>query len=124
MRSSRLVGIATLATFWLGIATGAASAAEFGAIAYSPGTGSYGYSHNYPSRGQAERVAQANCLNYAGDCRIIVYFYNACAALAVGHSFGYGYGYALGPRQSRAIALANCRNNDRGCRVVESVCSK
>ena len=117
-------GMIRAAAFWLAMGTTAASAAEFGAIAYSPGTGSYGYSHNYATRGQAERVAQSSCLNYAGDCRVIVYFYNACAALAVGRSFGYGYGYAPGPKQSRAIAMANCRNNDRGCRVVETVCSK
>jgi len=101
-----------------------AAAAEFGAIAYSPNTGSYGYSHNYGSRVRAERVAMSNCRAYAGDCRVITWFYNACAALAVGNRFGYGYGYAPGPKQAASIALSQCRLNDRGCRVVERVCSK
>ena len=121
-----MMGSATVraAAFVVAMGATAASAAEFGAIAYSNTTGSYGYSHNYATRGQAERVAQANCLAYARDCRVIVYFYNACAALAVGNSFGYGYGYAPGPKQSRSIALANCRVNDRGCQVVRTVCSR
>ena len=112
------------AAFVLAMGASAASATEFGAFSYSPGTGSYGYSHNYSSRGQAERVAQAGCRDYAGDCRVIVYFYNACAALAVGSSYGYGYAYSAGRNQARSVALANCRANDRGCQVVETVCSK
>lgn len=119
------VSVAAAAAFaMLAASTYSAAAAEFGAIAYSPRTGSYGYSHNYATRGQAERVAQRSCRAYASDCRVIVYFYNSCAALAVGRSFGYGYGYAPGPKQSRSIALANCRANDRGCQVKRTVCSK
>lgn len=117
-------GMMRAAVFVVFMGATAASAAEFGAISYSPRTGSYGYSHNYATRGQAEGVAQSSCLAYARDCRVIVYFYNACAALAVGNRFGYGYGYAAGPKQSRSIALANCRANDRGCEVKRTVCSK
>lgn len=120
----RLAMVAAMLAAALVAMPAAASAAEFGAIAYSPGTGSYGYSHNYGSRAQAERVAMGNCLAYAGDCRVITWFYNACAALAVGNTYGYGYGFAPGPKQAASIALANCRINDRGCRVVERVCSK
>lgn len=75
-----------------GLGAGAAEAAEFGAIAYSTRTGSHGYSHNFPTRNQAERAALRNCRAYARDCSVVVYFYNACAALAVGNSYGYGYG--------------------------------
>ncbi len=108
----------------LGAGAGAAEAAEFGAIAYSPRTGSHGYSHNFATRKQAERAALRNCRVYARDCSVVVYFYNACAALAVGNSYGYGYGYAPGRGAAQSIAMSQCRRNDSGCQVVRWVCSK
>jgi serine/threonine-protein kinase len=105
------------------IAPTAAFAAQFGAIAYSTGTGSHGFSYGYASRGQAERVALGNCAAYAGDCQVLVYFYNACGALAVGRHLGYGYAWNVRRSAARRAALANCRVNDTGCQVVRWVCS-
>jgi serine/threonine-protein kinase len=100
-----------------------ASAAQFGAIAYSTATGSHGFSYGYATRGQAERAALGNCAAYAGDCQVLVYFYNACGALAVGRHLGYGYAWNVRRSAARAAALANCRVNDSGCQVVRWVCS-
>ncbi|WP_081615325.1 DUF4189 domain-containing protein [Rhizobium freirei] len=106
------------------LSTGIASAAQFGAIAYSRDTGSYGSSHNYSSRAGAEEEALSACSSYADDCRVVVYFRNACGALAVGSERGYGWGWSARRNQARDIAIANCEENDSGCHVVSWTCSK
>lgn len=106
------------------IAPTAALAAQFGAIAYSTSSGSNGFSYGFGSRGQAERAALGNCAAFAGDCQVLVYFYNACGALAVGRHLGYGYAWNARRSAAKAAALANCRVNDGGCRVVRWVCSQ
>jgi len=106
------------------LSTGVASAAQFGAIAYSKNTGSYGSSHNYSSRSGAEEEALSGCSSYADDCRVVVYFRNACGALAVGSNRGYGYGWSAGRSQAQDIALGNCEANDSGCHVTSWTCSK
>lgn len=112
------------AAFAFALSATAAAATEFGAIAYSPATGAHGYSYNYSTRRQADRVAMANCRAYADDCRIIVDFWNACAALAVGSNYGYGFAYNVRRSAAQATALAICRRNDSGCKIVRWVCSK
>jgi len=127
MTSFNLMAAAAIAAAAIAAATlsgGAASAAEFGAIAYSTSTGSNGFSYDYPSRGAAEGVALDACSAYAGDCRVLVYFYNACGALAVGRHLGYGFAWNVSRGAAKAVALANCRANDSGCQVVRWVCSK
>src|SRR5690349_7855639 len=42
---------------------------SFGAIAYSPTTGKFGYSYNYRNRATAEKVALQNC--HAVDARVV-----------------------------------------------------
>lgn len=105
------------------IAPAGAFAAQFGAIAYSTSSGSHGFSYGFGSRGQAERAALRNCAAFAGDCQVLVYFYNACGALAIGRHLGYGYAWNVRRAAARRGALANCRVNDTGCRVVRWVCS-
>lgn len=95
----------------------------YGAIAYSPGTGAYGYSHNYRSRGQAEQAALGNCVRHARDCRVVVWFYNACGALASGRRNGWGHGFASTRQQAANIAMNYCRQNDQGCQLRQTVCS-
>ena len=102
---------------------GAASANGFGAIAFSPGSGSHGFSYGYPSRGAAEQVAMRNCHKYAGDCRIAIWFRNACGALAVGAGYGWGAGYAAGKQGAETIAMGYCRQHAGNCRIVRSYCS-
>ncbi len=97
--------------------------ADYGAIAFSPGTGAHGYSYGAGSRGQAERVAMSNCRGYASDCRVLVYFQNACAALAVGSGNGYGFAWAGSRGQAENRAMRECRNRTSSCRVIRWVCS-
>jgi hypothetical protein len=60
----------------------------FGAIAYAPSTGRYGYSYGKDCLATAEVVAAGNCLG--PDRRVVVWVANGYAALAVNHNGGYG----------------------------------
>lgn len=97
----------------------------YGAIAYSNSTGIYGYSHNYPNRGAAQNRAVAECRAGGGGraCQVVLWFYNACGAIATGGSNGWGAGYAPSRQGASNIAMNYCRQNDYNCRVRQTVCS-
>ena len=95
---------------------------RFGAIAYSPSTGSHGWSYDYASREEAERVALANCAQHARDCNVPIWFQNACGALAVGPS-GYGSGWAINQGLAEAYALGVCGQHSASCSVRRWVCT-
>ena len=105
------------------LATPTLSAAEeWGSIAYSPKTGAVGFSHNYDSRGLAGDWAMSYC--DANDCRIVVNFYNACGALAVGSRGGWGAAWGTTRSRAETNALNSCQKYDGGCRVKRWVCSE
>lgn len=108
-----------------GAQTGLAQANSFGAIAYSNTSGGYGYSYGYSSRGAAEQRALGECRSRGGrNCQVVMWFANQCAALATGNSYGWGVGMATTRQQASNIAMRYCRQNDRGCQVRETVCSR
>lgn len=101
-----------------------AAAQSFGAIAYSPSSGAWGWSSDYGSRGQAERRAIRECRNRGSGCRNAIWFRNACGALAKGNNGGWGANWGNNRNQARSKALRTCRSyGNRGCRIVEAVCS-
>jgi hypothetical protein len=93
---------------------------KYGAIAYSRSSGNYGYSIDHRSRGAAESRALDECGRR--DCRVMVWFRNACGALATGRGGVYGYGYAGSRGEAEAIALSECSSRGRGCGVVCWAC--
>ncbi len=95
---------------------------RFGAIAYSPSTGAHGWSYDYPSREEAERVAVANCAQHARDCNVPIWFQNACGALAVGPA-GYGSGWAINQSLAESYALGVCGQYSANCSVRRWVCT-
>lgn len=99
-----------------------ALAESYGAIAYSPRTGAMGWSHSYPSRYAAEQRALGGCASNARDCRIAIWFVNACGAVSIGPG---GWGSAWGRDRYRAERESNraCSRNSHGCRVVRWQCS-
>lgn len=105
------------------IAGAGAALADYGAIAFSSQTGAHGYSYNAGSRGQAERVALANCRSYGRGCRVVIYFRNACGALAVGAGYGSGYAWAPDRFSAERRALQECSVRTGGCQVIRWVCS-
>jgi hypothetical protein len=88
---------------------------NYGAIAYSKNTGAWGTSYNFSTRSAAESHALRRCGR--GDCRIIVWFKNACGALAVGDNGAFGWGWAGSRATAEAIALTECSARARGCHV-------
>jgi serine/threonine-protein kinase len=97
---------------------------NFGAISYSSATGAYGLSYDYRSRRGAERRALRECEGYAGtgDCSVLVWFKNACGALAQGDG-GVGSGWGVNVSIAQQYALQSCRRYYRNCRVVKWVCT-
>lgn len=97
-----------------------AAAGNYGAIAYSPSTGVYGYSYDYGSQGEAEQQAMGRC--NAMDCTIAIWFENACGAVASGPS---GWGASWGPSRSAAEDNANleCGKHTNNCATAVWSCT-
>ena len=80
---------------------------RFGAIAYSPSTGVHGLSNDLGSQEEAEKAALNSCAQRARDCKVPLWFRNACGALAVGpNGFGTGWGVDQGVAESYALKSA------------------
>jgi serine/threonine-protein kinase len=60
----------------------------FGAIAYSPSTGHYGFSYGKDCLATAEVAAIQNCVGW--DRRVVVFVSNGYAALAVNNNGSFG----------------------------------
>jgi hypothetical protein len=81
--------------------------ADFGAIAYSPETGSWAYSYGFCNQRTAEDDALHRC--DGTDAEIVVWVENGWAALAVGDDGAYGWGWSGSSRadaESRALSRA------------------
>ncbi len=97
--------------------------AKFGAIALSPGSGAYGFSYDYGSRGEAEGRAMGHCRAAAKgrkDCKVGVWFTNACGALARRSDGGWGADWGNSRQEAARKALRNC---GAGCKLEETVCN-
>lgn len=110
-----------------GSGSSAPAARQFGAIAHSRATGDYGYSFGQPSRGRAEETALGYCRgqrNRAQDCSVLVWFWNACAALAIAGNGAFGGDHAPDRKTAQQSALRICANYaGANCKVVRTVCS-
>lgn len=70
---------------------GAAEARDYyGAIAYSKTTRAQGYVYDEDSQDEAESSALVSCSDLASDCEPLIWFRNACGALAVSSEGAYG----------------------------------
>jgi len=115
--------LASLAVLALLAGAGPALADSYGAIAYSPSTGATGWSYAYNSRGDAETVARRNCDSSANDCRVAIWFRDACGAVAVGNRGGWGSGWGGDGREAQRKAINSCSQNTGGCRIIRWQCS-
>jgi Domain of unknown function (DUF4189) len=105
-------------------AMGSAARADdyFGAIAYSPSSGADGYSFDYPSQGEAEERALAECNSRGEGCQSVLWFRNACGALAVGPD-GWGTGWAEDQGTAEQNALDSCKEHSNNCSVTRWACT-
>ena len=104
---------------------------QFGAIAFSPASGAYGYSFEYSTRNQAEKRAIAECKardgdNRGDDCAVEIWFFDNCGALAVGAGKTRSAAYAADKATAIRRALEACkwRNGGAACEIKATVCSK
>jgi len=100
----------------------AAQAQNFGAIAYSPSSGANGYSYDYGSRGGAQNRAMSECRKRARDCRIAIWFKNACGAVATGRN-GWGSGWGNDRNRAELEAIKSCNQHSGGCRIKVYACT-
>ena len=94
----------------------------FGAIAYSWQTGAHGWANVYPSREAAEQTALSICSQHAKDCRPVLWFRNACGALAHGpNGPGWAWEKSLAGAEKKALEL--CAKRSSTCSVARSFCT-
>ena len=102
----------------------AASAETFGAFAFSPDTGAWGSSYNHQSRASAEGRALSECRQRAGDCRSILWFRDACGAIATSPNGGWGSGWGGSIILAEREAINSCVSyGNEGCSVLTTQCS-
>jgi Domain of unknown function (DUF4189) len=115
LRALAVVSFAVLTTW-----STYAAADYYGAIAFNQESGAVGYSYDFQTQAGAERRALSEC---GDDCEVVVWFMNACGALATGDDNGYGTGWAGTRRQAESTALSNCNENSENCSVIQWVCT-
>lgn len=98
----------------------AAAEGLFGAIAFSPSTGQYGWAKNQSVESSASDEAVAGC--GVDDCESVVVFAN-CAALSVGDGYGMGFSKAKSLGKAEDAALAKCDEFTTSCIVSASICN-
>ena len=92
----------------------------FGAIAFSPSTGQYGWAKNQTVEAGASDEAVSGC--GVDDCEAVIVFPN-CAALSVGDGYGMGFSKAKVLGKAEDAALAKCDGFTTNCIVSVSVCN-
>ena len=115
MRLPRWITVLAIAVTLFGTVQGARAA--FGAIAYSPSTGSYGYWYGANCRAEAENGALNNC--GGADRQIVVWVQNGWASLAVNNEGRWGYGWSTNCREEAdRNALNNAGGRRCGARIL------
>jgi serine/threonine-protein kinase len=118
LRVSQLAALAMLAV----ISHVAAAQELFGAIAYSDKAYKYGWANNYPTRDGATKAALELCAKHGPDCRVVLWFRNACGALVTGPD---GHGAAWAENRKRAVNTATklCAGRSEACALTRSFCT-
>lgn len=116
------VAIPTVAT----IPAAALAQDYYGAIAWSSSTRSHGYSYDYATQTAAENRALNECESYsgAGDCQVLVWFRNACGALAEASNGIAGTGWGTDRSIAEDYAIQTCYDyGGNQCVVTRWVCT-
>ena len=118
LRVSQLAALAMLAV----VPHVAAAQELFGAIAYSEKAQKYGWANNYPERDGATKAALEFCARNGPDCRVVLWFRNACGALVTGPD---GHGAAWAENRKVAINRATklCAERSEACKLTRSFCT-
>ncbi|MDX2211986.1 MAG: DUF4189 domain-containing protein [Oculatellaceae cyanobacterium bins.114] len=117
--------VASLPAIVLVATTQALAVDKFGAIAYSEATQGYGYSRDYANQSDAETRALRECeaASRSGDCQVLLWFRNACGALATAPNGAYGSGWGINRSIAEGYAVETCSAYGQGCAPVMWVCN-
>jgi hypothetical protein len=97
---------------------------QHGAIAYSRGSGAYGYAYDHDSETRAKRVALGQCARRAPDCQIVLTFIDQCGAIAETPKWEVSAGLGKTRKEAEERSLAACRAaGGKGCSVAAWTCS-
>lgn len=101
---------------------GPGSSRIYGAIAYSPASGAFGYSDNYGSESQADYRALSECGKT--DCVVASWFYNNCGAVVTSDNGSWGGGHGASVSSAIRDAENACtQHGGTACVVKVSHCS-
>ena len=104
--------------------SGVAEARDYyGAIAYSKTMRVQGYVYDLASQDEAESAALISCSDLAADCEPLIWFRNACGALAVSSEGAYGATWGEDEATAEKKALASCAEYAKDCQIVRWVCT-
>ena len=104
--------------------SGAAMARDYyGAISYSKTTRSLGYVYDLDSQDEAESAALVACSDFAADCEPMIWFRNACGALAVSSDGAWGSNWGEDEATAEKKALDGCGQYAKDCQIVRWVCT-
>jgi hypothetical protein len=113
----RARGLVAATVIVVSLAAPASASALYGAIAVNRHTGAWGVGYNAPAKWRAKVLALRHC---RGECRVIVWVHDGCAAVVVGPL---RYVSGLGTTKRRAIAAARRRAHHPHAPVLAWVCS-
>ena len=119
----RRIVVAGLLAFLAGVVVAEAARNRYGAIAYSVGSGRYGYVAGTATREEAQTEALRSCRSKG--CEIQLWFRNACGAVAVGNDGQVtGWGWAAAQPDAERRAIAECRKHGEKCYVIVATCAQ
>jgi len=95
---------------------------RYGAIAYSPSSGAYGYSYDDATRAAAEATALEECGKNGKGCKSALWFKNACGGLAIGKD---SWASERGDDKQTAErkSLESCKARTSDCSLVGAICA-
>jgi serine/threonine-protein kinase len=98
---------------------------RYGAIAYDAKSGAYGWSNDLYNGSAAEQQALANCREHGDGCKVVVDFWDSCAAVAADDAGNFGSAYADTRQDAEAKAITACRSDGgTSCAVQVWSCAK
>ncbi|MCE9596885.1 MAG: DUF4189 domain-containing protein [Spirochaetia bacterium] len=115
----RIFVVATLLAL---MSTPAFAGDKYGALAYSSGDGAWGWWADANDQASASQNALSKCQEHGSGCKVVLEFWNTCAAFAVGQG---GYGWAHNPDENAAqsSAVQYCSQHGTDCEVKVWACT-
>jgi len=96
---------------------------SYGAIAYSAKDKGAGWSHGWDDQSKAQRVALDKCSERGSACKVIMWYYNSCGAVAAdGDIVTWGRDSTI--QMAQQTALRECvKAGGKKCAIQVSQCS-